>query len=384
MHILRLFDEIHRARFIARPNRFIVTCELKGRVINAFLPNPGRLQELLFTDSTIYLTREKTSGQRKTLYTAVAVERDHIPVMLHTHRTNDVARYILEQGKVPGLEKALIKRAEVRVGHSRFDFLLHDDQGDIYLEVKSCTLVGRRVAMFPDAITARGARHLQELEALSKQGTRAAVLIVVHWPCAEIFMPDYHTDLFFAQTILAARRHVRIIPVAVEWQHDLSLKDDFRPLHVPWSYIEKEARDRGSYLLILYLEEGIAISVGSLGKIYFREGFYIYAGSAMANLSKRMERHRRLRKQHHWHIDELRAVGEVHALLAVRSSERLECPIADALSAIADWTVPHFGSSDCSCPTHLFGMARDPIESRVFQGLLQYFRMDRYDPLPPG
>jgi sugar fermentation stimulation protein A len=104
----------------------------------------------------------------------------------------------------------------------------------------------------------------------------------------------------------------------------------------------------------------------------------------MANLSKRMERHRHLRKQHHWHIDELRAVAEFHSALAIRSSERLECEVGRAMSGMAEWSVPGFGSTDCSCQTHLFGTSSDPLQSEDFQKLLQYFRMDRHvSEIPP-
>lgn len=120
------------------------------------------------------------------------------------------------------------------------------------------------------------------------------------------------------------------------------------------------------------------MDVGKLGKVRFRKGFYIYVGSAMANLSKRMERHRRLRKKHHWHIDELRAITEFRSVLAIRSSDRIECELAEAISGIAEWSIPGFGSTDCSCETHLFGTSSDPIQSEDFQKLLQYFRMDRY------
>lgn len=89
-----------------------------------------------------------------------------------------------------------------------------------------------------------------------------------------------------------------------------------------------------------------------------------------------MERHRRIRKRHHWHIDELRAVAECYSVLAIRSSIRLECEIAKHLSEIAEWIIPGFGSSDCSCGTHLFGMKSDPLRSEDFHKMLQYFRMD--------
>jgi sugar fermentation stimulation protein A len=304
--------------------------------------------------------------------------------MLHTHLTNEVARYLLRKRKVPGLENAGIVRSEIPLGGSRFDFLLKEGSQNILLEVKSCTLVGERVAMFPDAVTERGARHLRELAQISEEGVRTVLLFVVHWPFAKVFMPDFHTDLSFSQTLLRVRDRVEVIAVSVRWDQDLCLSPNVRVLKVPWNAIEKETKDRGSYLLILNLKRNRKIAVGKLGKVHFRKGFYIYVGSAMANLSKRMERHRRLRKRHHWHIDELRAIAEFRSVLAIRSSDRLECKVARAMSEIAEWSVPRFGSTDCSCETHLFGMASDPIQSEDFQKLLQYFRMDRLiADLPP-
>jgi sugar fermentation stimulation protein A len=323
--------------------------------------------------------REERSSTRKTRYTALAVDRDSQPILLHTHRTNEVARYLLEERKIPALEHARIVRPEIRVGRSRFDFLLEEGNKGILLEVKSCTLVGERVAMFPDAVTERGARHLRELAMISEEGVRTVVLFVVHWPFAKIFMPDFHTDLNFSQTLLRVRDQVEVIPVSVRWEKDLSLSPDVGVLEVPWNTIEEEAKDRGTYLLILSLKRNRKIDVGKLGKIHFRKGFYVYVGSAMANLSKRMDRHRHLRKHHHWHIDELRAVTEFHSALAIRSSERIECQVAKAMSEIAEWSVPRFGSTDCSCGSHLFGMSGDPLHSENFHRLLQYFRMDRYE-----
>ena len=247
-------------------------CELDGVPVEAFLPNPGRLLELLLPDSVVYLTVDEPTEKRKTSLTVVAVERENKPIMLHTHRTNDVARYLVEKGKIPGLEGAHIVRAEVPVDHSRFDFLLEDETGPIYLEVKSCTLVGEKVAMFPDAITARGARHFGELRELSQKGLRTAVLFIVHWPYARLFMPDYHTDLHFARSLLDARNDVKVIPVAVKWRDDLTLDEDVRLLGIPWDFIEKEAHDGGSYLLILRVSESLRVPVGGLGIPFLGKG----------------------------------------------------------------------------------------------------------------
>ncbi len=376
---VRIFPErIIQARFIERPNRFLIRCRLGKKVISAFLPNPGRLFELLLPDRTIYLSQEAPSKDRRYLYTAIAVEREGFPIVLHTHKTNKIAESLLRNKKIPGLEEARVLRSEVRIGRNRFDFLLKEKKEELLLEVKSCTLFGEKVSMFPDAITERGRRHLLELARISEQGMRTAVLFIVHWPFAEIFMPDYHTDLEFSKTFLQVREKVQFLPVAISWEQDLSLTNTVRTLRIPWSYLEKEIEDRGSYLLILQLNQGRRISIGVLDHLLFKKGFYVYVGSAMNHLSRRMERHRRLRKRHHWHIDELRAVSQFHSILPIRSKERLECEIARSMANISEWRVEGFGSTDCGCPGHLFGFSRNPLHLEGFHKLLQYFRMERF------
>jgi sugar fermentation stimulation protein A len=220
--LYRPFETLVTAVFRDRPNRFLVTCDLEGEQITAFLPNPGRLQELLLPGSSLYLTRDQTLG-RKTEYTVGGVDRDERPIMLHTHRTNDVVAHLLAEHAIPDLEGAATVRREVKVGRSRFDFLLRDREGEIFVEVKSCTLFGKNVAMFPDAVTERGARHLRELADLSRSGFRAAVVFLIHSPRPRVFMPNYHTDLDFARTLLEVRHLVRLLPVTVEWMPGLRL-----------------------------------------------------------------------------------------------------------------------------------------------------------------
>lgn len=298
--------------------------------------------------------------------------------MLHTHRTNDVARFLLQQGKIPCLGKVEIVRSEVQIGKNRFDFLLREGSEEIILEVKSCTLFGQKVAMFPDAVTERGRRHLLELARLSEEGKRTAVLFVVQWPFATIFMPGYHTDLEFSRVLLEVRERVQIIPVSIRWEEDLSFSPNVRLLEIPWGYVEREAKDRGSYILVLHLSTKQKILIGKLGILSFPKGFYLYVGSAMGSLTARLRRHMRMDKKDHWHIDYLRALSDSCYALPIRSSEPLECELAEALRKVAHWRVPGFGSTDCSCETHLFGMAGHPLHSKEFHKLLQYFRMERF------
>jgi sugar fermentation stimulation protein A len=373
----RIFTDTRIATFLERPNRFLVRCRLRGRTVSAFLPNPGRLRELLLPGRRVHLVRGQDHPSRKTRYTAVAFERNGHPIVLDTHKTNDVARRLIELDLVPGLKGARVTRAEVKVGRSRFDFLLSQGDANMLLEVKSCTLAGEKVAMFPDAVTERGARHVRELARIAEQGTRTSVLFVVQWPHAEIFVPDFHTDLKFTRALLECRRNVEVRAVSVRWDSRLALLPEARPLRIPWRTIQREADDRGSYLILVCLHRTRVIPIGRLGSIRFPKGFYVYVGSAMTNLSQRIQRHRRLGKRIHWHMDWLRPHARWVEALAIRSSDRLECELARAIEGIASWSIPGFGCSDCRCKSHLFGMTENPLDLESFHDLLAWYRMDR-------
>jgi sugar fermentation stimulation protein A len=376
-----LQEEIVKARFLSRPNRFLVRCEGDhGRPMSAFLPNPGRLRELLLPGATLYLHRPRERdgrlAARKTYHTVLAVERNGRPIFLHTHETNRAARYLIENDLIPPLKGSKVLGAEVPVGRSRFDFLLSRDGTELYLEVKSCTLFGNGIAMFPDAVTSRGRRHLLELAGMSRRWIRSAVLFLVHYPEVEWFMPDFHTDLDFSTALLQVRSQVEVIPAAVGWRGDLTLDPgQVKILTVPWDYLEQEVTDRGSYLLVVELNRRTRLRPGGLPAGVFPRGYYVYVGSAMANLSQRLARHRRRDKNPHWHIDYLTAKADRIIPLPVRSSRRLECAIAVAFSSVLAPGPTGFGSSDCSCPTHLFFSRTNPLHNAGFHDVLQSFRM---------
>jgi len=375
---VKLFETLEKGIFITRPNRFIVECTVKGKKVRAYLPNPGRLRELLLPGSILYLVHQK-SYSHKYRYMCVAVEKDGAPVLLHTHINNTVARHLIEHGRIPGLEGAEIIKPEVAIGRSRFDFLLRHKRKEVVLEVKSCTLFSGKIAMFPDAVTLRGRRHLEELSSLSGEKRKCSVLFIVHSPGIKYFMPEYHTDLGFAQTLLSVSRNVMVKAVSVSWEKDLSLGKTVRDLIIPWDVIRNEAHDSGSYIVILHLKKDEKISVGNLGDILFKKGYYLYAGTARRNLSQRIARHQRKRKNLFWHIDYLRQYADHCASLSVRASADLECDIANALDKISQWNIPGFGSSDCICNSHLFGMRNDPALSPQFIKLLLDFRINRLE-----
>jgi len=377
---VKFFETLEKGIFIGRPNRFIVECTVNGKNVRAYLPNPGRLRELLLPGSMLYLVRQ-SSPTLTCPYMCVAVEKNRAPVLLHTHLNNTIARHLIEDGRISGLEGAEIIRPEVSVGSSRFDFLLRHKGKEVILEVKSCTLFSGKAAMFPDAVTLRGKRHLEELASLSGGKRKCAVLFIVHAPGIKYFLPEYHTDLEFSKTLLSIAQDIMVRAVSVSWNKDLSLGKAVQDLIIPWDVIRTEARDSGSYIIILRLKRHENISIGNLGAMRFRKGYYLYAGSAKRNLSQRIARHQRKRKNLFWHIDYLRQYADLCASLPIRAGTDLECGIAGALDKISQRHIPGFGSSDCRCSSHLFFMQDDPALSPQFVQLLLEFRINRLEDL---
>ena len=355
-------------------------CTHEGGVVEAFLPNPGTAAGIAASRKSPLSHERGGAGQPKDALYGRG-RRTGRPAGNASYAQDERRRPIpVEKRLIPGLEGALLQRSEVAVGGSRFDFLLKDGKGEMLLEVKSCTLFGKRVAMSPDAVTARGpaiCRNWPRSRGVAR-GRRSSSSCT--GPSLKCLCPTTIRICTSPGTLLAVHESMNIIPVAVRWQQELSLADEATLLDIPWHYIEKEAHDRGGYILILELSEDHTLPIGRRGEpTFFRKGYYLYVGSAMVNLSSRIERHLRLRKRFHWHIDWLRSIARVRAVLPIRASVRLECDLAAAISRVADWSVPGFGCSDCDCDTHLFCTAGDPLCSPDFHRLLQFFRMDRYD-----
>ncbi len=110
---------------------------------------------------------------------------------------------------------------------------------------------------------------------------------------------------------------------------------------------------KGAYVLLIELKRGREISIGSLGCVRFRKGFYAYVGSAMGGIESRMLRHLRTSKKRYWHIDYLLKDGKIIEIMCISSDRKEECIIADKFR-LRHVFVPGFGCSDCCCPSHLF------------------------------
>lgn len=363
--------------FIRRQNRFIIECKIGDEITFAHLPNPGRLWELLLPGSKLLLLKSR-HNERKYDYTCYGVFRDDKPVLLHTSKNNDVAQWIIESELLDPLADYKIHSREKGINNSRIDFLLSNKSKELYLEVKSCTLFCDKLAMFPDAITDRGTRHLIELAELRSNKTQGGVLFLVQNGDVKYFLPEYHTDLKFARTLYTLRNEIKIFSVGISWNKNLIIKPtDVKLLTIPFEIISKEAEDKGVYILIIKNEEDKEIQIGNLGKVKFQKGYYCYVGSAMKNLSQRIARHRRKNKNLHWHIDYLLQNSKILKSIEIRTIDKIECDVSYHLDKIAETRIDKFGSSDCNCNSHLFFFNEDPLSTKQFINVILYFRMGR-------
>jgi sugar fermentation stimulation protein A len=177
---MRVPGPLRLARFISRPNRFLTVVDLEGEPVEAHLPDPGRLKELLLPGARVWV-RSASAPHRKTRYTLALVEAPSGElVSVVTTLPNEMVGEALRAGWIAELADWRIEAREHTWGRSRFDFLLvRGEEKRMLLEVKSVTLVEDRRALFPDAVTARGARHVRELAEAMGLGFEATVLFVV-------------------------------------------------------------------------------------------------------------------------------------------------------------------------------------------------------------
>ncbi|MBN2509980.1 MAG: DNA/RNA nuclease SfsA, partial [Spirochaetales bacterium] len=172
--------------------------------ISAHCPNPGRLDELLFPGAPCIL-EAADNPERKLPYTLAAVIRNAAAVPLYSARANDLARKLILPVLFP---HALEVRREYSMGSSRFDFLVSgpDDIRHI-VEVKHCSLVEYKTAMFPDAPSARALKHLKELMHIrTLPGHKSHLIFVIGHGSPERLCPNIHTDPAFALAVHEARQ----------------------------------------------------------------------------------------------------------------------------------------------------------------------------------
>jgi len=190
---------------LRRYKRFLADIELAdGRAITAHCPNSGSMTGCATPGSPVLLS-VSSKPSRKLPYTWELVQADGIWVGINTSLTNRLAREGIENGTVSELSGYDCVRGEVPYGtHSRLDFMLSGERGDCFVEVKNVTLVDGRQALFPDAVTVRGQKHLRDLMEIVATGKRGVIFFVVQRGDAESVSPAEMIDPEYGRLLRTA------------------------------------------------------------------------------------------------------------------------------------------------------------------------------------
>ena len=205
---MKYTETIVQGRFLDRPNRFIAHIEIDGNTEICHVKNTGRCRELLQPGATVYCA-DCLSPSRKTRFDLIAVQKGSRLINMDSQAPNKAVGEWLVNG---GLGSIKNLKPETTFGDSRFDFSFIKDGRRCFLEVKGVTLENDGICAFPDAPTARGVKHLQELTQLCKKGYGAYVLFVIQMAGVKHLHPNDVTDPDFGKALReAAKAGVQIL-----------------------------------------------------------------------------------------------------------------------------------------------------------------------------
>ena len=166
--------------FIKRYKRFFVDVQIENKVITAHCPNTGSMKGLLKEGNKVWLSKSN-NPDRKLKYTLQIIEDNNSKVGVNTHLTNKIVLDALNNNLIKEFDKNITIKPEVKFGeNTRFDFLITKKNYKAFLEVKNVTLMRKpKIAEFPDAITSRGAKHIEELIKASKKGYEVYIAFII-------------------------------------------------------------------------------------------------------------------------------------------------------------------------------------------------------------
>lgn len=200
---MKLSPDLVEGRFIVRLNRFAAKMEVAGQEVMVHLANSGRLGELLLPNYRMLL-KPVAGDHRKCPYDLALVDLGFTLCSADARLPNPLLAEAIEAGRVAEFQDYSQVRREVTYGDSRLDLLLEDSDPPCFVETKSVTLVEDGRALFPDAPTLRGVKHLNSLIRAKAEGYRAAVVFVIQRSDAKEFSPHDVADPLLGETLRRA------------------------------------------------------------------------------------------------------------------------------------------------------------------------------------
>ena len=198
--IIMVYDNITKAKFLKRPNRFIAEVEIKGCKEIVHVKNTGRCKELLISGCDVWLTAPGTPN-RKTKYDLVAVRKGNGTIFnIDSQAPNKVVNEWLTSQDFD------VVKPEYKYGDSRIDFYMERGSDKYLMEVKGCTLEFDGIGYFPDAPTERGVKHIRELIKAKKEGYNAILAFVIQMDGVSEVRANVETHPEFGTALEDARK----------------------------------------------------------------------------------------------------------------------------------------------------------------------------------
>lgn len=205
LHLMRIAGNKVYGRFVTRLNRFTTVVTINDVNSRCYLPNPGRLSELLIP-GTLVLAIEQRKKKRRTAYDLFGINYHDQWVVVDSRLPNKLVFEALLRKTLKPFSHYQQIHSEVTYQRNRFDFLVTTENDRCFIEVKSCTLVHKSIGLFPDAPTQRGTRHIRELIQALREGYKASIIFIVQRPDVTSIAPNDRTDPEFGLMLREARR----------------------------------------------------------------------------------------------------------------------------------------------------------------------------------
>ncbi|ACL77761.1 DNA/RNA nuclease SfsA [Ruminiclostridium cellulolyticum] len=197
------YKNIKRGIFIERPNRFIAHVEIDSVTEICHVKNTGRCKELLIPGTVVYI-QKSDNPKRKTGFDLISVIKGSRHINMDSQAPNKLVQEWMEKGNL--FSGITLVKAESRYKNSRFDFYVETKEDKIFIEVKGVTLEENNIAMFPDAPTERGVRHIKELCDSLHDGYKAYIIFVIQMKDVDYFIPNETTHREFSDALKSAYR----------------------------------------------------------------------------------------------------------------------------------------------------------------------------------
>ena len=191
--------------FIKRYKRFFVDVKIKDKTITAHCPNTGSMYGLLKKGNKVWVTKSDNPN-RKLKYTLQIIEDKKSKVGVNTHLTNKIVHHALENNLIREFDKKIQVKPETKFGtNTRFDFLITQQKFKAFIEVKNVTLSRiKNLAEFPDAITSRGLKHINELLKASNMGYKIFILYLIQRDDCKLFKIAEDVDPEYSNSLIKA------------------------------------------------------------------------------------------------------------------------------------------------------------------------------------